>query len=51
MNLAVFGIGIVIGILTTRTGRYKMFAVAGTTVVLASAVLLLGLTPRAPRWS
>ncbi|MDN5570201.1 MAG: MFS transporter [Propionibacteriaceae bacterium] len=43
MNLAVFGIGIVIGILTTRTGRYKMFAVAGTTVVLASAVLLLGL--------
>ena len=41
MNLAVFGIGIVIGVLTTRTGRYKVFAVAGTMLILSATVLLL----------
>nr|WP_269779018.1 MDR family MFS transporter [Propioniciclava soli] len=41
MNLAVFGIGIVIGLLTTRTGRYKVFAVGGTAIVVVASGLLL----------
>ncbi|WP_342372306.1 MFS transporter [Propioniciclava soli] len=41
MNLAVFGLGVVIGILTSRTGRYKVFAVAGTSVVVVASGLLL----------
>lgn len=43
MNVAVFGMGIVIGNLTTRTGRYKEFAVAGIGIMLGAAILMLRL--------
>lgn len=43
MNVALFLVGIVIGNLTTRTGRYKSYMVAGTVVVAAASVLMLRL--------
>jgi len=43
MNVAVFGMGIVVGNLTTRTGRYKEFAVAGIGIMLGAATLMLRL--------
>ncbi len=43
MNVAVFGMGIVVGNLTTRTGHYKEFAVAGLVIMLGAALLMLRL--------
>lgn len=43
MNVILFSAGIVIGNLTTRTGRYKEFAVAGTVVMLLGALLMVRL--------
>ena len=39
MNVALFAAGIVIGQLTSRTGRYKEFMVGGTGVMLVGALL------------
>lgn len=44
MNVALFAMGIVIGNLTTRTGRYKSFMVAGVVVVGVASVLMTRLT-------
>lgn len=41
MNVVLFAMGIVVGNLTTRTGHYKEFAVAGTAVMAGGALLLL----------
>ena len=43
MNAIVFVMGIIVGNLTSLTGRYKEFAVAGAAVQVASAFLLLRL--------
>ncbi|MDO5676927.1 MAG: DHA2 family efflux MFS transporter permease subunit [Propionibacteriaceae bacterium] len=43
MNVVLFAIGIVIGQLTTKTGRYKEFAVAGAVVQVLGALLMLRL--------
>lgn len=40
MNVALFAAGIVIGQLTSRTGRYKEFMVGGTGVMLVGALLM-----------
>lgn len=45
MNVAVFGMGIIVGNLTTLTGRYKEFAVAGVGIMVVAAVLMLRLGP------
>ena len=46
MNVGLFAMGIVIGNLTTRTGRYKSFAVAGVVLMTIASVLLLRLDAR-----
>lgn len=43
MNVGLFAMGIVVGNLTTRTGRYKSFAVAGVVLMTVASVLLLRL--------
>ena len=43
MNVALFAMGIVVGNLTTRTGRYKSFAVAGVVVMTLGTLLMLRL--------
>ena len=43
MNVALFAMGIVVGNLTTRTGRYKSFVIAGVVLMTVGAVLLLRL--------
>ncbi|WP_052462329.1 MDR family MFS transporter [Nigerium massiliense] len=40
MNVAVFGMGVMVGNLTTRTGRYKEFAIAGAAIQFVGALLL-----------
>lgn len=50
MNVALFFMGIVIGNLTTRTGRYKSFAVAGTLVVAVASMLMLRLGEHSTPW-
>ncbi|MDO5534631.1 MAG: MDR family MFS transporter [Propionibacteriaceae bacterium] len=46
MNVGLFAMGIVIGNLTTRTGRYKSFAVAGVVLMAGASILLLRLGAR-----
>lgn len=50
MNVGLFLMGIVIGNLTTRTGRYKSFAVAGTVVMAVASVLMLRLGHASTAW-
>lgn len=40
MSVAMIGVGIVVGMLITRTGRYKVFTVAGTAVMVLGFWLL-----------
>ncbi len=40
MNVGLFLVGIVVGLMTTRTGHYKEFAVAGCGVQVVASVLL-----------
>ena len=40
MNVMLFAIGIIIGQLTTRTGQYKVFMIAGTGVMLIGSLLM-----------
>ncbi len=47
MNAILFAIGIVIGQLTSRTGRYKEFMVAGAGVMLVGALLMTRLDAHA----
>lgn len=49
MNVVLFAMGIVIGNLTTRTGHYKEFAVAGTAVMGVGALLMLRLGEHSTR--
>lgn len=50
MNVGLFLMGIVIGNLTTRTGRYKSFAVAGVVVVAIASVLMTRLDENSTAW-
>ncbi|MBB1510549.1 MDR family MFS transporter [Tessaracoccus sp. MC1756] len=43
MNVVLFAMGIVVGQLTSRTGRYKEFVVAGAVVQVIGALLMLRL--------
>lgn len=49
MNVALFGMGIVIGILITRTGRYKEFALAGLAAMFVASLLLIRLDSQSSR--
>ena len=40
MNVTLFAVGIIIGQLTTRTGQYKVFMIAGTGVMLVGSLLM-----------
>ena len=50
MNVGLFLMGIVIGQLTTRTGRYKSFAVVGVTLMAIASVLMLRLGAHSTPW-
>lgn len=50
MNVALFAVGIVVGNLTSRTGRYKPFAASGAVVMVAGALLMLLLGPESQPW-
>ena len=50
MNVGLFLMGIVIGNLTTRTGRYKSFAVVGVVVMGVASVLMLRLGVHSTPW-
>lgn len=43
MNVILFGVGVIVGNLITRTGHYKEFAVAGGAIQVSAAFLMLGL--------
>ena len=43
MNLAFIGVGVIVGFLTTRTGRYKVFAVGGSAVMLIAGLTMMRL--------
>lgn len=50
MNVVLFVIGIVIGNLTSRTGRYKGFMATGAVVMLGGALLMTLLGRETPEW-
>ncbi len=50
MNVVLFGMGIVVGNLTTRTGRYKEFASIGAVLQTVGALLMLRLGADSARW-
>lgn len=50
MNVVLFTAGIVVGNLTSRTGHYKEFAVAGTVVQVIGALLMLRLAQHTSRF-
>lgn len=50
MNVVLFSMGIVVGNLTTRTGRYKEFASIGAFIQLVGAVLMVQLGTDSAWW-
>ncbi|MFP5416901.1 MAG: MDR family MFS transporter [Actinomycetes bacterium] len=50
MNVGLFLMGIVVGNLTTRTGRYKSFAVAGAAIAAVASALMLRLGHESTAW-
>ncbi|NLE97886.1 MAG: MFS transporter, partial [Propionibacterium sp.] len=50
MNVVLFSMGIVVGNLTTRTGRYKQFAAIGAFVQLVGALLMVQLAADTRWW-
>ena len=50
MNVGLFVTGIVIGNLTTRTGRYKSFMVAGVVVMGVATLLITRLSADSTSW-
>ncbi|MFT3875934.1 MAG: MDR family MFS transporter [Propioniciclava sp.] len=50
MNVALFLMGVVIGNLVTRTGRYKSFMVGGAALVILASILLLRLDSHSSPW-
>ena len=50
MMVGLIGTSIVSGIAITRTGRYKMFPIAGTVLVALAMILMTSLTADTPIW-
>ena len=50
MMVGLIGTSIISGIAITRTGRYKMFPIAGTVLVALAMILMTSLTADTPIW-